>query len=117
MVYAPAEDRTHAGGVHEAITTPVPMDMSFKRTVPVGVAVPEVLVTNPVNATLAPMVEDEGPASVRLVPIGLGVAAAHFASRLVTFTVPSPVAKSYPATALKAGVEPPGVAVVVKMPY
>jgi hypothetical protein len=37
----------------------------------------------------------------------LGAAEAHAAIKFVTFTEPSPVARSYPAVALNAGVVPP----------
>jgi hypothetical protein len=53
---------------------------------------PEACVTVPVKVTLAPIVDEVGPVSVTVVPMRLGDA--HLASRFVTFTVPSPVAKS-----------------------
>jgi hypothetical protein len=90
----------------------IPVDESSKSTMPVGVAAPEFLVIPPVKVTLAPIVDKDGPANVTVVPMRLGDA--HLASKFVTFTVPNPVAKSYPATALKAGVEPP--VVVAMMP-
>src|SRR6266436_1924824 len=107
MVYAPVADSRQAGGVHESTTTPVPIDLSFRSTVPVGVAAPEALVTVPANVTLAPIVDEVGPTSVTVVPMRLGDF--QLASKFATFTVPSPVAKSYPADVLKAGVEPPEV--------
>jgi hypothetical protein len=93
MLYVPVPDR-----VVEAITTPVPMDMSSSSNAPVGIVVPEVGVTVPVKVTLAPIVDEDGPASVTLVPV---------ASRFVTFTEPRPVAKSYPVPVLNAAVLPP----------
>src|SRR5713226_6177484 len=112
-VYVPVADRRQAGGVHESMTTPAPTDISFKSTVPVGVAVPEALVTVPVKVTLAPIVDEVGPASVTVVPIRLGDA--HALSKFATFTDPSPVAKSYPVAVLYAKVVPP--AVVARTPY
>ena len=93
---------------------PGAIDISFNSTVPVGVPVPEVFATIPVNVTLAPMVEEVGPARVTVVPPKLGAPVAQLLSKLATFNVPSPVAKSYPAVALNAGVVPP--AAVVRMP-
>src|SRR5260370_40108442 len=89
----------------------MPVLWSSRSTAPVGVAVPEAFVTVPVKVTLAPIVDEVGPASVSVVPMRLGDA--HLASKFVTFTVPSPVARSYPATALKAGVEPPVVVAIM----
>jgi hypothetical protein len=100
MLYVPVPDR-----VVEAITTPVPMDMSSSSNAPVGIVVPEVGVTVPVKVTLAPIVDEDGPASVTLVPVSAG--AAQLASRFVTFTEPRPVAKSYPVPVLNAAVLPP----------
>jgi hypothetical protein len=92
--------------VHESITTPAPIDISFRSTVPVGVAVPEALVTVPVKVAGVPIVEepDAGPTRVTVVPIRVGDF--QLASKFATLTEPSPVAKSYPgaALALKAGV-------------
>ena len=86
-----------------------PVDISSSTTSPVA----ELGVTVPLTVTLWPTVVGAGD-KFKVVVDAVRLGAVHFASRFVTFTVPNPVAKSYPATALKAGVDPP--AVVVRMP-
>ena len=98
-----------AGRAVEATTTPVVVSSS--NTKPVGVAVPADFVTVPVNVALAPIVDDVGPVRVMLVPLTPG--ADHFAIRLLTLTVPKPVARSYPVVALKAGVVPPAAVAIM----
>ena len=83
----------------------VPELASSKTTTPLGVPLPELLVTLPLNVTLVPTVPDtvEGE-SVTLVLIKPGVD--HLLIRFATFTDPSPVARSYPVLATNAGVVP-----------
>ena len=83
----------------------VPELASSKTTTPLGVPLPELLLTLPLNVTLVPTVPDtvEGE-SVTLVLIKPGVD--HLLIRFATFTDPSPVARSYPALATNAGAVP-----------
>jgi len=90
--------------VNRSITLPVLLLPWNSETIPV--AVPGA--TAPLTATLPPTVNDPvGGANVVVEPVRLGEAQA--ASKFATFTLPSPVAKSYPAAVPNAGVVPPVV--------
>jgi hypothetical protein len=81
------------------------------------VAIPgDVDVTVPTTLTVAPCVifTAAPPFSVKVVVVGWNpVAEVQPVTRFATFNEPSPVAKSYPAVVLKAGVVPPVVVVMI----
>jgi hypothetical protein len=88
-----------------------------RATSPVGV--PEVDVTVTLAVTGVPCVivtVETPPFRVRLVAVlwNLPTASGHCVARLVTFTEPSPVAKSYPVAVVHAGVV--GEAVLTRTP-
>jgi hypothetical protein len=85
----------------------VPVEESLRSTTPLGFAVPELFVTEPVKVAPAPIVVGAVPTRTKLVLVPVRLGAAHFAIRFVTLTVPKPVARSYPVPALNAGVVPP----------
>lgn len=80
-----------------------------KETSPVGITVPDVGDTVATEATEVPCVMltvDIPPLifSVVVVPLNAPTAVPHAVAKFATFTVPRPVAKSYPDVVLKAGV-------------
>src|ERR1700687_2344830 len=91
---------------------------AIRPTSPVGVPEDvEVTVTPAVTAVPCVMLTvDVPPFSVRLVVVlwKVPTASGHWVARLVTFTEPSPVAKSYPVAVVHAGVV--GEAVLTRTP-
>src|ERR1700674_1494508 len=90
---------------------------AMSATSPVGV--PDVEVTVTLAVTAVPCVietVDVPPLTVRLVVVAVNLPAAigHCVARFATFTVPRPVAKSYPVAVVQAGIV--GVAVLTRMP-
>jgi hypothetical protein len=74
---------------------------AINETFPVGV--PEAEVTFTVKLTVAPCAFVPVGELVMVVVLELKVAEPHAFARFATLTDPSPVALSYPATAMKAG--------------
>jgi hypothetical protein len=70
------------------------VDAFTKVTNPVGVPVPEDLVTDPLTLALASTVIDAGDRGLKLVVVPVKLALAQWARRFVTFTLPNPVARS-----------------------